>query len=163
LAYDSCVADFHCDPKPHWEKLTTYNNQLKLEAPPPSKIPSASESKAFRECMNKCQEILKGKKISGGGKTYKHFDENKIKRGHREFDQSVFDEYRDYLMSIPETETMILPPVYVMERNKFLNMRDQAEWLKKHGYIPPNQRVQEEPQRSGNNKATKIYKTWGND
>ncbi len=160
LAYDSCVADFHCDPKPHWEKLTTYNNQLKLEAPSPSKIPSASEIKEFRECMNKCQGILKGKKIACGGKTYKHFDENKIKKGHKEFDQAVFDEHMDYLISVPETETMILPPVYLMERNKFLNMRDQEEWLRNSGYIPPNERDGREAPRTSNGQPTRVYKNW---
>ncbi len=110
--------------------------------------------------MNKCQELLKGKKIAVGGKTYKQFDDNKIKKGHKEFDQAVFDEYRDYLMSIPETETMILPPVYLMERNKFLNMRDQSEWLRKQGYIPPNEREVNEQPRSGNNKTTRMYKNW---
>ena len=35
--------------------------------------------------MNKCQEILHGKKIEGGGKTHKEFDANKIKKGHKDF------------------------------------------------------------------------------
>jgi hypothetical protein len=62
---------------------------------------------------------------------------------------------------------MILPPVYLMERNKFLNMRDQAEHLKKSGYIPPNERDVGQSSitsdRSGNGKPTRVYKNWAND
>ncbi len=154
-AYSECLADFTIDSQSCWKKLTDYNARPK-ELPAPSKIPSTGESKAFRECMNKCQELLKGKKIAGGGKTYKKFDENKIKKGRTEFDQDIFNEYRDYLMGIPETETMVLPPVYIWERNKFLNMRDQAEYLRKSCYVPPNQRDEFASPIS----AKPIYKNW---
>lgn len=162
--YTDCLADFHVEPQKAWGRLETYNARPK-ELPAPSKIPTAGESKAFRECMNKCQEILKSKKIAGGGKTYKEFDENKIKKGSRDFDQKVFDEYKAYLMSIPETETMVLPPAYLMERNKFLNMRDQAEYLRKAGYVPPNARPHDESPKSSNRNSgpTKVYKNWAHD
>lgn len=156
-AYAQSLNKFRDKQENSWHLLETYNAKQK-ELPAPSKIPSTSESKAFRECMNKCQEILKSKKITGGGKTYKKFDENKIKKGHIEFDQAIFNEYREYLMRIPETENIILPPVYLWQRNKFLNMRDQAEFLRKAG-CNPNGRQQEnnENNRSGKPKA---YKTW---
>lgn len=159
--YQACKTEFHLNPEKCIAELQIYNSKPK-ELPAPSKIPSTSESKAFRECMNKCQEILLGKKIIGGGKTYKEFPENQIKPGHREFDQAVFDEYREYLMGIPETETMILPPVYLLERNKFLNMRDQAAFLNSQGYIPPNQRepMNEAPR---NGRTQKVYTSWTND
>lgn len=164
-AYREAESEFTLFPDKCWQLLESFNAKPK-ELPAPSKILSTSESKAFRDCMNKCQEILQSKKIAGGGKTYKQFDETKIKKGHKDFDQAVFDEYREYLMSIPETETMILPPVYLMERNKFLNMRDQTEWLKKQGYVPPNQRdgfADNNTQRSGNGKPTRVYKNWAHD
>jgi len=163
-AYKEAESEFCLYPEKSWAMLEEYNARPK-ELPAPSKIPTAGESKAFRECMNKCQEILKSKKIAGGGKTYKEFDANKIKRGHKEFDQKVFDEYREYLMAIPETETMILPPVYLMERNKFLNMRDQAEYLRKAGYVPPNARPHDESPKSSNRNSgpTKVYKNWAHD
>ena len=164
--YAECLAEFTLNPQLAWEQLENHNQKPK-ELPAPSKIPSSSESKAFRECMNKCQEILKGKKIDGGGKTYRQFDDNKVKKGHKEFDQAIFNEYREYLMSIPETETMILPPVYLMERNKFLNMIDQSEWLKKQGYVPPRERQGFASHKTSDKKSGRgpqpIYKNWMND
>ena len=165
-AYQEAEAQFTLFPEQSWAQLEAYNARPK-ELPAPSKIPTTSESKAFRECMNKCQEILHGKKIEGGGKTHKEFDANKIKKGHKDFDQAVFDEYKTYLMSIPEVDTMILPPVYLLDRNKFLNMRDQGAWLEKQGYVPPNQRdgvaSNKEAPRSGNGRPTQVYKSWNRD
>lgn len=158
-AYQEALNRFRKEERLTWKQLEEYNARPK-ELSPPSKIPSTSESKAFRECMNKCQEILQSKKIAAGGKTHRKFDDNKVKKGHKDFDQAVFDEYREYLMSVPETETMTLPRVYVLERNKFLNMRDQKDWLLKGGYVPENQRIPQEKARTGNGKPTKIYKNW---
>ncbi len=161
--YSESRSNFYVEPQKAWEQLESFNAKPKA-LPAPSKIPTNSESQSFKECMAKCQEILKDKKIAGGGKTYKHFDENKIKQGHKDFDQAVFDEYKEYLMGIPETETMILPPVYLLARNKFLNMRDQKAWLLKEGYVPENQREKkDEPQRSNAGKPVKMYKNWAHD
>lgn len=164
--YTPAIAEFHVEPQKAWAQLETFNAKPK-ELPAPSKIPSTSESKAFRECMSKCQEMLQSKKIAIEGKTYKQFDANTVKRGHKDFNQAFFEEYRDYLLSIPETETMILPPVYVMERNKFLNMRDQSEWLKKQGYVPPREREgfasPKDSDRKTQGRPQPIYKNWAHD
>jgi len=162
--YTTACSEFHVEPQRAWLQLDEYNAKPK-ELPSSLKIPTTIESKVFRECMNKCQEILKNKKIAVDGKTYRHFDENKIKKEHREFNQAVFEEYRAYLMDIPETETMILPPVYLMERNKFLNMHEQPEWLKRAGYIRPNERdgLSSPKASDKNSRPKKAYKSWGHD
>jgi hypothetical protein len=160
-AYADSLTKFRENKQSSWRLLEAYNQRPK-EIPAPSKIPTTSESKAFRECMSKCQEILKSKKIAGGGKTYKEFDENKIKKGHKEFSQAVFDEYKAYLMSIPETETMILPPVYLMDRNRFLNMREQPQLLRDMGYIHTHlvtEKSSERPIKS----PSMDYKSWVHD
>lgn len=162
--YNSEKSEFYINPQKYWEQLALHNAKPK-ELPPPTKIPSKEESKAFREFMNKCQEILQSKKIYGAGKTYKHYDANKVNPRHREFDQLVFEEFKTYLMAIPETETMILPPAYVLARNKFLNMRDQADYLRKAGYIPPNERESfASPKPSDKKSGPKpVYKAWVKD
>jgi len=160
--YSESRSNFYIEPEKSWAQLESFNAKPK-ELPAPSKIPTTSESKSFKECMAKCQEILRDKKIAGGGQTYKHFDETKIKQGHKDFDQAVFDEYKEYLMGIPETETMILPPIYLLARNRFLNMRDQKAWLLKQGYIEEKNRTPQEQGRTGNGKPTRMYKNWHGD
>ena len=160
--YSESRSNFYIEPEKSWAQLESFNAKPK-ELPAPSKIPTTSESKSFKECMAKCQEILRDKKIAGGGQTYKHFDETKIKQGHKDFDQAVFDEYKEYLMGIPETETMILPPIYLLARNRLLNMRDQKAWLLKQGYIEEKNRTPQEQGRTGNGKPTRMYKNWHGD
>lgn len=161
--YTRVKADFHAKPKIYWAELEAYNAKPK-ELPPPPKIPSNAEMKGFRDCLSKCHELLKVKKVDSSAKPYREFDANKIKPNHKEFDKHVFNQYREYLMSIPEEQTMILPPVYLLDRNKFLNMRDQQEWLRKIGYKPDNQQIHHEnTERSRNNQPVKLYKNWVHD
>ncbi len=159
-AYIDSLNKFREDAADSWQYLEDYNAKAK-ELPSPSKIPSTSESKAFRECMNKCQELLQSKKIAGGGKTYKEYDAYKIKKGHAAFEQSIFDEYKTYLMSIHETETMILPPAYAYDRMRFIAQREQPELLRQQGFVPPTERS-DDTKSSGrrNNGPQKVYKAW---
>jgi len=161
-AYAEAINQFRENTSNTWLKLEEFNQKNTKELPPPPKTPSTGESKAFRECMNKCQEILQGKKIIGGGKTYKQFDEKKIKKGHREFDQAVYNEWREDLLSIPETDIMILPPIYAYERMRFISQKEQPEWLRKQGYSPtPQGQDCEPPRRSGG--PSRVYKNWVGD
>lgn len=162
--YTAARSEFYIEPKLAWQQLESFNAKPK-ELSAPSKIPSTSELKAFKECMSRCQEILQDKKIAGGGKTYKQYDENQIKKGHADFNLAIFNEYKVYLMSIPETETMTLPPAYLYDRNRFLNAREQAAWLKEQGYVPESQRVHktQDSHQSIQGRPTKVYKNWTHD
>lgn len=160
--YSESRSSFYMEPQKAWAQLESFNAKPK-ELPPPDKIPSPAESKAFKECMAKCQEMLKSKTNLAGGKTYKHFDDNKIKEGHKEFDQKVYDEWRAYLLSIPEKDTMILPVQYIYARSRFIGQRDQKAYLEKAGYVPESQRAPHEQPRTGNGKPTRMYKNWHGD
>lgn len=160
--YSEARSIFHVEPQKAWEQLESFNAKPK-ELPAPDKIPSASESKAFKECMAKCQEMLKSKTALAGGKTYKHYDENKIKIGNKEFDKEIHNEYCEYLLSIPETDTLILPIHYIYERTRLIGQRDQKEYLEKAGYIPRSQRDANEQTKPGSGKPTRIYKSWHGD
>jgi ribosomal protein S4 len=157
--YTECIAEFSIKPQEAWLKLESFNAKPK-ELPPSDKIPTAQERKSFKERLAEYQKKLEEAKIACGGIPYKEFDENKIKKGGREFDQAVYNEWRDYLISIPEEQTMILPVKYLYERNRFLNMLDQKKHLDKAGYVPESQRTPQEQPRTGNGKPTKIYKNW---
>ncbi len=157
-AYREAEIEFSLYPDRCFKELQAFNAKPK-ELPEPSKIPSATESKAFRECMNKCQEIPLGKKINAAGKTYKEFDEQKIKIGGRNFDKAVYNQWRDYLLSIPETETMILPPKYAHARMKLIASKEQPNLLLKSGYNP-NPHVKEKVDSRGSNGPYMMYKSY---
>lgn len=158
--YPQAISDFQQDPKIHWQRLQDFKDMELKSLPTPEKIPTKGESAAFRECMNKCQEILQGKGIKG--KTHKEFDENLITPCHRDFDTKVYDEFREYLLSIPETETMILPPTYAYRRMKFIAMKEQTESFRKCGGSP-NPQGQDRTQRSGQNEPVRMYKNYTKD
>lgn len=162
-AYQEALSKFRQDELATWQHLEEYINKPK-ELPAPEKLPSTGESAAFRECMNKCQEILQSKKITGSGKTYREFDSNAIKPMHHDYDKQTYNEYRDYLIAIPETETMFLPPTYAYDRSRFIGQLEQAESLRNQGYIPPTEREGfGSPKGSNNAKPTKTYKNWAHD
>lgn len=160
VAYSESLEKFRNDNDSQWLKLESFNEKPK-ELPAPCKIPTKQEMKSFKECMIKCQEILKGKKIENGGKTYRHYDEDKIKLGSKEFDQAVYEDYKAYLIGVPETETTKLPPKYLHQRNRFLNMQDQKSWLLDKGYIPEEQRCKRKDDFGSKN--SRPYKSWNHD
>jgi len=156
--YPFCVVEFEENPHSHWKRLQEYKDEKLKELPPPDKNPTKGESKAFRDCMNECQRILQGKKIVNEGKTYRQFDEAQITPTHRDFDPEVYEEFRKYLISVPETETMILPPQYSYRRMKFLAMEDQRRFNNN-----PNPQGQSNSQNRGTREPFKVYKNYTGD
>lgn len=162
-AYREAESEFTLFPDKCWAQLESFNAKPK-ELPPPDKIPTAQEMKSFKERLAEYQQKLEDAKLLHGGTPYKEFPENKIKIGHKEFDQAIYDEWKAYLLSIPEEQTMILPTKYLYERNRFINMREQKAVIEKLGYVPENQRIhKEEPPRSNAGKPVKMYKNWAHD
>lgn len=161
-AYREAESEFTLFPDKCWAQLESFNAKPK-ELPAPAKIPTSKELKSFKERLAEYQKKLEEAKINCNGIPYKEFDEKKIKVGGRDFDQAVYNEWRDYLMSITEEQTMILPVKYLYERNRFLNMRDQKKYFEKAGYAPDANRTPQKQGCSGNGKPTKIYKNWQGD
>lgn len=126
-------ANFKINPQKAWLELESFNQKPK-ELPPPDKIPTKQEIKSFKERLSQYQQNLENAKLLHAGIPYKEFPEDKIKVGARSFDQKVYDEWRDYLLSIPEEQTITLPIKYIYERNRFLNMNEQKKYLEELGY-----------------------------
>ena len=164
--YSSLRAEFHVEPQKAWSHLEEYNAKPK-QLPPPDKIPSNEERKGFKERMAEYYQKLEELKVNVEGKTYREFDENAIKPKHKDFNQMIFNDYIDYLVSIPDSDIMILPPQYMFDRMRFIGMKEQPENLRKQGYVPPKERdtfaSPKGSDRSGNGKPTRIYKNWTND
>lgn len=162
-AYSQALVKFRVTQENSWNLLETYNARPK-ELPQPDKIPSNEERRGFKELLAEYQQKNEDAKLQCKGIPYKEFDENKLKKGGKDYDEAVSKEYHDYLIGIPEEQTMILPTKYLYDRNRFLNMNSQPYYLKSVGYVPHNERIQpEEPQRSNATRPTKVYKTWMND
>ncbi|HHT9109560.1 MAG TPA: hypothetical protein ACFYDZ_00205 [Candidatus Brocadiaceae bacterium] len=156
--YTDCLSDFHAEPKKAWAQLESFNAKPK-ELPPPSKIPSASERKGFRERMSEHQERLENLKLNCVGKPYREFDEKEINPNNRYFKPEVYAQYRAYLLSIPEEDVLILPAVYAYDRSRFISAKEQPEMLRKAGYIPtPQGNNFDSTRASGGPK--KDYKNW---
>ena len=131
-AYKDAESEFMLYPEKCWAQLEVFNAKPK-ELPPPPKIPTVEERKSFRERLAEYQQKIEDAKLECKGLPYKEFDENKIRPGARDFDQAVYNEFREYLISIPETKVMILPVNYMYQRRKFLNMIEQQSLLKELG------------------------------
>lgn len=152
--YQQAVIDFKENPEKAWAQLNSYKENLALSAPEPTKIPSPSESKCFSERMAEYQKQLSEAKNSCAGESYRHFDEALISPTRNTFDPKVYEEFKKYILSIPDNKTMILPTNYIYRRMRFIAQREQSELLRQFGF---NSNGKEDI--SGNNKK---YKTWNN-
>lgn len=163
--YGECLNAFRENPEEKWAQLSAIKEQLSLPPVEHPKIPSQEERRGFKERMSEYYQNLEEMKANLQVKTYREFDEKAITPRHKDFDEVIFNEYRDYLLSIPDTDVMILPRTYMYDRIRFIGMKEQADILKKSGYVPPNQREAEESLKKSdkNGRPTKAYKTWMND
>jgi hypothetical protein len=162
IAYQQAVIDFTSDQPGHWKRLESFNEEKLRQLPSPDKIPTPGESKAFRDCMDKCREIL-GVKLSSADKpAQREFDEEKISPTNRSFDQKYYNEFRDYLLSIREEDTYILQPKYAYRRMKLIAAKGQPEFLRKAGYNPNPQGTDKTPP-IGSGGPRRAYTNYGGD
>lgn len=158
--YTECLIQFRRNPDESWGMLETHNNTKAL--PEPEKIPSVQERKVFKERMAEYQRLSEDSKTKLKDQKHPEFPKDKISIGGRNFDKYVFEEYRRYLMSIPETLVLSLSVSYAYARMKFLAELEVAAHLKKCGYNPtPQGQDKEPPRRSG--EPQKVYKNWSGD
>lgn len=160
-AYDGCMAEFVFNPQVCWEKLTVFHYQPKLEAPT-SKIPSKEERIGFAERMKQYTDIARESLLKLKDQKHPEFPDNVMQTKHRDFDYKVYQEYKNYLLTVPERLVLSLPVRYAHDRVKFLYEVEVNNHLKKSGYDPSARSSPTEPPK-GSNKPTKLYKNWTND
>ena len=94
----------------------------------------------------------------------REFDDEKINPSSKLFDKEHAKGYEDFLLSILEADVIKIPVIHSYRRIKIISMREQPEWLKKQGYIPPREREgfasPKGSDRSGAGKPVKVYKNW---
>lgn len=145
--YTSALSQFHVEPDNEWLKLENYNSKPKELAPPP-KIHTNQEMKSFKQRLADYQQQIEDEKLQFKGETYREFDEKLIKPHTRDFYPKVYKEYCDYLLSIPENKTLILPVKYIYARSRLISQKEALEIVK-------NNSVGTDPQ--GNNKDQYRY------
>lgn len=158
IAYHHAVIAFTREPEFHWKRLQDFQDIKAKQLPAPEKIPTPTESKAFEDCMAKCRELI-GVNTKGEDeiKPCREFDEAAISQTNRAFDQKTYDEFREYLLSIPEEMTSLLPATWSLKRMKFLAAKEQPEYLRKAGFNPnPQVNNSEPPRRTGG--PSRVYR-----
>lgn len=157
--YSECLAQFTAEPVQHWERLNAIIDQLSLPPAEHEKIPSQKELKGFKERMEEFQKLADEGKAKLKDMKPIEFDEKKIKP-----EGEQYNDYCQYLLSVPEHLVLGLPPKYAYDRQRLLNHKDTDRHLKESGYVPPNQREGfAAPITSDKRKPTKVYKSWTQD
>lgn len=160
--YTECLAQFQMKPDQAWLALAQYNEKPK-ELSPPSKTPTEQERKGLKERMAEFQQKLADEKLNCSGKPYKKFDEKAINPSSLDFDKNVYEEFKQYLLSIPENETLALPVHYIYQRMRFIGEKEQPEYLIKAGYNPSAKIYDTEPKVYAKSGPKQIYKAWMGD
>lgn len=95
----------------------------------------------------------------------REFDTEKINPTHPSFDKCAYEDYKAFLLSIPETDVVKMPIEYAYARIKLIGQKEQAEYLRSVGYIPDRERLREQSPITSNriSKPTKIFKHWNHD
>lgn len=159
--YDEALSSFHIEPQKEWAKLETYNNRQKELPPPTADKQDSKPYITFKQRLAEYQELVEAAKLTCDGEEYTKFPDNCINPRHKDFDPVGYAKYRDYLLSIPETKTMILPTEYIYDRGRFINMREQPAYLQSLGCKLGG--TTEGPQQHRHNRAKKAYKSWTDD
>jgi hypothetical protein len=164
-AYRDAECEFVLFPEKSWAQLESFNAKPKELTPPP-KIPSTEERRGFKERMAEYQQKLEEQKESSPAKLYREFDANQVNPNPRDFDKTVYEQYRSYLISIPETETLKLPTLYGYHRLRFLASIELSKSCRRKDN---NASVDANPQGMNNsspvhvNEALKVYRNYTGD
>jgi hypothetical protein len=153
LIYKECLSVFKNNTKNSWLQLESYHNQP-TEIFALKKIENHEEIKGFKERFSEYKKKCEEEKLKNNENITREFDLSKLKPYSRYFDENLYQEYQEYLISIPEFLVISLPASYAFDRMKFLNDKDQNENLKKLGYIELHEIECDK---------TKNYKSWNND
>ena len=156
--YSISLAEFQKSPKEYFEKLIQLNDQQKA-LPEPPKAENNKPHISLKERLADYQQKIDEAKINCKGETYRHFDENAINPHNKNFDKEVYEEFKNYLLSIPEEKTLILPINYIYQRTSFITKKEVPYFLRQVGFNPsPKGQNSESPRWS--NGPIKVYKNW---
>lgn len=129
--YSACKANFHAYPEKSWDELNNYNSKSKA-LPPPTENESAKTGKGLKERM---EEFYKKREELKQTMEIKEFDKNSINKTHKDFDQDTFNQYKNYLLSISDSDVIALPTGYMYDRIRFIGQAEQLDDLRESEYF----------------------------
>ncbi|HZY36252.1 MAG TPA: hypothetical protein VFE53_06365 [Mucilaginibacter sp.] len=156
------LAEFQKSPEVHFEKLRIFTEEQKA-LPEPEKSKDFKPHISLKQRLADYQQKIEEAKLSCKGETYRHFDEELINPHNKKFDKTVYEDFKNYLLSIPEEKTLILPVKYIYQRTRFLTQQEAPDFLRQSGYNPngnENERGKNSASPRGFNGPQKAYKNW---
>lgn len=111
--YQLARSEFYLEPEKCWAQLQPPKPQplkaLSGVSPIPTLTPVQPQPSEPDSASSSC-----------ANPNFQHFPKGEITYGHRDFNQHTHDQFRKYLISISETQTIGLPTEYIYWRTRFL-------------------------------------------
>jgi hypothetical protein len=156
-AYQDALKSFRQDQEGSWKQLEV-QNALPDPTKIPSKIPTQEECLSFRERMKQYQNMSVKKKDNNHPK----WDKDIIMRGHKNFDEKVYNERKRYLLELPEIDAGSLSTDDWYDRTRFLRELEGIERVKNNPHREDVTQDKKTRNRSFNG-PTVVYKNWMTD
>lgn len=123
-----------------------------------SRIRSTNDSKVYQEYLG----LSKAEKMQAGYAEHPTWTECEISRGHRDFSDKTFDEYKKYLLCVDETMALTLSKTYAYDRMRFLT-QSEAQGRVDHNKQQSTYQDDAKTSPSGSEGVKKAYKNWVKD
>lgn len=160
IAYTYALNQFRVNPNETWKQLEQFNEKLLLPEPPP-KIPSPQECKKFSERLAEYQAMAKEAKSKLEVKDHPIWPKKAITRGHKQFDQRIYDERKDYLLKVDEYVAGTLSSEDWYDRIRYKREIEGIEAIKNN--TPGVDTPQQEKTSHKRYTASKtVYQNWNN-
>lgn len=146
-AYNQALNEFRKDPNEAILKLEAVKARVALPSPP-EKIPSQQEIISWRERLEKWKEMATADKAKLEEKDHPVWDKKKITRGHRDFDEIMFNERKRYLIELDETTAQTLSQLDWYDRTRYfreVEANDKVKNNKPIQYEPINKKTPSRP------------------
>lgn len=160
VAYTEALNEFRVAPNKAWEILEKANKQCALPEPL-SKIPSAAECKKFSERLVQYREMAKEAKSKLEAKDHPTWPKEAITMGHGQFNESIYNERRSYLLKTDEYLAGTLSRDDWYDRIRYKRELEAQEAIK-NNKPRVDEQVNEKTQQSRYSSPRSVYNNWNN-
>lgn len=157
-AYTNALNEFRQHPAETWQKLEEFNSRKALPEPLP-KILTKDECKTFRQRLAEYEVKAKADKAKLTPQDHPTWEKDKIMRGHKNFDENVFNDRREYLIGMDEYVANSLSHEDKYDRIRYLREIEAQEYVKKMNPGGCEQEINKTSSRAYNGPR-KVYKHW---